>query len=117
MQIRSEKDGTRDRCNAKKRDHIWTLNIAYLLVPQNKLIRPLPRKIPSQLNFIICRHIKESRRCDYSAGNCQFAHSEEEIEVWKWMVRNKCEYGICYLLMLAVVMMITDNNEAELGLS
>ncbi len=88
--VKSVQYGQKDRCSAKNRSHIWSLNNMFLITPQNKEIRPLPKKIPS--NFIICRHILAKKACDYAHGYCQFAHSQEEIDVWKWMVQNKGKY-------------------------
>lgn len=89
---KSPKDGAKDRCKSMNQNHEhWQQNKICLLSPSNKQIRALPRKIPAALNFVICQYIKQRRPCNFSGGPCQFAHCAEEIEVWKWMVRNQGE--------------------------
>ena len=91
-------DGTKDRCNGKGMGHIWSQNKTCLRVPGNKLIRPLPHRLPNNCNFIICKHVRAGKKCDYTLGGaCQFAHSKEEIEVWTWMVNKKSKNPQLYL--------------------
>ena len=75
--------GENDRCNAKA-NHMWSINITYLLVPNNKVIHSLPRRIPAGFKFAICR---KGRQCNLG-NSCSFAHSKEEIEVWTWMAEH-----------------------------
>lgn len=38
----------------------------------------------------ICIHVLKQRKCHY-IGNCSFAHSQEEKELWTYMKNNGCE--------------------------
>ncbi|KAK3594867.1 hypothetical protein CHS0354_005940 [Potamilus streckersoni] len=83
----SFQDSSKDRC--QKNHANWIRNKIYLHSPSNKEVRPLPRKIPAGFNFIVCKYVREKNKCQYSGGGpCQFAHSTEELEVWKWMCIN-----------------------------
>ena len=76
---------SKDRCSASA--HNWQMNKIYLALPARKKISPLPKHIPQNLTFAICRLIQQKKKCDYTA--CQFAHSTEEIAIWTWMAKNK----------------------------
>lgn len=80
----------KDKC---QRDHSnWSCNIVFLLKPSLKELRPLPRTIPRGLNFIICKYISEGKKCAYTGtGPCQYAHSQDELEAWKYMCLNGSE--------------------------
>lgn len=93
-------DGNKDQCNNRNKAHLmWSKNCIYINMAQKKEIRPLPNKIPANLNFVICQHIREKKRCDYNLGGpCQFAHSQEEIKIWQWMVSNK---GKIYMYLIS----------------
>ncbi|OWF53235.1 helicase with zinc finger domain 2-like [Mizuhopecten yessoensis] len=81
---KSVQDGDKDRC--VKSHSNWKTNRIFLLATANREIRPLPRKIPGGFAFIICKFIRNKTKCGYTAGGyCQFAHSQEELEVWQWM--------------------------------
>ncbi|KAK3091336.1 hypothetical protein FSP39_019040 [Pinctada imbricata] len=81
---KSTQDGERDRCT--KNHSNWAHNRVYLLIPSNKELRPLPRKIPKGFAFIICKFVRERGKCGYTGGGqCQFAHGQEELEAWQWM--------------------------------
>lgn len=84
-----------------------------MLKGQKKLIRPLPRKIPKYCNFIICTHIMQRKSCSYTAGNCQFAHSQQEVEVWTWMVKNNGRSGICFVLLSNIFIQLMDGNSSH----
>src|SRR6218665_233294 len=79
----------KDRCDGPGMGHIWAQNKLCLILPSKKKLSPLPKVIPKNLNFVICRHMLQKKRCDFvPGGQCQFAHSKEEIEVWTFMARN-----------------------------
>lgn len=81
---KSFQDGTKDRC--VKIHSNWKMNRVYLVSPSNKEIRALPRKIPTGFRFILCSYIEKRGKCLYTGGGpCQFAHSQEELEIWQWM--------------------------------
>lgn len=89
---KSVQDGDKDRC--VKSHSNWKTNKIFLLATANREIRPLPRKIPGGFAFIICKFIRNKAKCGYTGGGyCQFAHSQEELEVWQWM----CTHSITTL--------------------
>ena len=88
---RSEKDPNKNVCSNKSQAHQWSHNVMYLVVPANKVLRNLPHTIPRSGNFVLCTHVAERRPCHRETA-CQFAHSEIEMQVWKWMVDNKGRY-------------------------
>ncbi|KAJ3600190.1 hypothetical protein NHX12_031176 [Muraenolepis orangiensis] len=84
----TEPDKALQYCTAKGR-HSWTKERRVLLVmsPERSKwvqVRPLPvaKYFPAQ--YDICGHILEKRKCNYT-GNCTFAHSLEEKELWTYM--------------------------------
>ena len=93
--IKSVKDPKRDdRCsNPKNNGHMWSINKMYLMrLPNgtNKELRSLPDRLPKYANFIVCQHVIERGKCTYhGTRRCQFAHSEEERQVWTYMYTNK----------------------------
>ena len=78
-----------EMCNSSGVSHSWLGNKVFVLMPSRKRIKQLPNRIPMNCNFALCKHMQDKRKCDWISGGCQFAHSEEEIELWKWMVANK----------------------------
>ncbi|XP_072916414.1 zinc finger CCCH domain-containing protein 7A isoform X2 [Hemitrygon akajei] len=87
----SEPDKNRKYCNAKAR-HPWTKEHRVLLVMSNErkkwtTIRPLPSKKPIPQQFDLCMHIAKGKKCGY-IGNCSFAHSLEEKDMWTYMKDN-----------------------------
>ncbi|KAK1344817.1 hypothetical protein QTO34_013519 [Cnephaeus nilssonii] len=113
----TEPDKNRKYCSAKAR-HSWTKDrraMRVMSVERKKWmnIRPLPTKkqMPLQfdvhtfaikpkafrvvmnavdelfLNMPLCNHIASGKKCQY-VGNCSFAHSPEEREVWTYMKEN-----------------------------
>lgn len=92
---KSIQDGDKDRC--EKSHSNWQSNRTYFMPRVNKELRPLPRKIPGGMNFMICRYLREKKKCGFTgAGLCQFAHYELEIEVWKWMCSNNSKLFCTY---------------------
>jgi len=69
-----------------KDGHPW-IGVSFLILPCKKLLANLPPTIPRNLNFTICWDLTTSKRCRHG-GKCTFAHCQEEIAVWKWMVQN-----------------------------
>ena len=73
--------------------HEW-IGVSFLILPCKKLLANLPATIPRNLNFSICWNLVNHKRC--RRADCSFAHCDEEIAVWKWMVQNhgKCLYDM-----------------------
>ncbi|XP_051988841.1 zinc finger CCCH domain-containing protein 7A-like [Xyrauchen texanus] len=87
----SEPDRALKYCTAKAR-HSWTKERRVLLVKSHEknkwvTVRPLPfaKTFPQQ--FDICVHVMKQRKCQY-IGNCTFAHSQEEKDLWTYMKNN-----------------------------
>ncbi|XP_051569358.1 zinc finger CCCH domain-containing protein 7B-like isoform X2 [Myxocyprinus asiaticus] len=87
----SEPDRALKYCTAKAR-HSWTKERRVLLVKSHEkkkwvTVRPLPfaKTFPQQ--FDICVHVMKQRKCHY-IGNCSFAHSQEEKDLWTYMKNN-----------------------------
>ncbi|KAK2833770.1 hypothetical protein Q5P01_017659 [Channa striata] len=86
----SEPDKTLKYCTAKAK-HPWTKDRRVLLVKSLERskwvqVRPLPQaKFP--MEYELCAQILKRRKCDY-AGNCAFAHSQEERDMWMYMKTN-----------------------------
>ncbi|XP_060028333.1 zinc finger CCCH domain-containing protein 7A isoform X2 [Erinaceus europaeus] len=86
-----EPDKNRKYCSAKAR-HSWTKDrraMRVMSIERKKWmnIRPLPTKKQMPLQFDLCNHIASGKKCQY-VGNCSFAHSPEEREVWMYMKEN-----------------------------
>jgi len=71
--------------HCSKVGHPW-LGVSFLILPCRKLLANLPPTIPRNLNFSVCWDLTKHKRC--RRGDCTFAHCEEEMAVWKWMVQN-----------------------------
>ncbi|XP_029914529.1 zinc finger CCCH domain-containing protein 7B-like [Myripristis murdjan] len=87
----SEPDKALKYCTARAR-HAWTKERRVLLVKspgRNKWVqvRPLPHAKNYPLQYDLCTQILEKRKCTYT-GNCTFAHSQEEKELWTYMKNN-----------------------------
>ncbi|KAG9477093.1 hypothetical protein GDO78_002474 [Eleutherodactylus coqui] len=83
-----ESDKNRKYCSAKAR-HTWTKDRQVVLVMSSERkkwisIRPCPVKKPIPVQFELCHHILNGKKCQY-IGNCAFAHSQEEKEIWTFM--------------------------------
>lgn len=88
----TEPDRNRKYCSAKAQ-HSWTKErraMRAMSFERKKWmnIRPLPTKKQMPLQFDLCNHIANRKKCQY-VGNCSFAHSPEEREVWTYMKDNK----------------------------
>ncbi|XP_075940873.1 zinc finger CCCH domain-containing protein 7B-like isoform X1 [Anarhichas minor] len=87
----SEPDKALKYCTAKAR-HTWTKERRVLLVKSLERskwvqIRPLPHAKNFPVQYDICTQMLKKRKCNYS-GNCTFAHSQEEKEMWMYMKNN-----------------------------
>ncbi|XP_021436882.2 zinc finger CCCH domain-containing protein 7B isoform X1 [Oncorhynchus mykiss] len=87
----NEPDKALKYCTAKAR-HSWTKERRVLLVKSFEkkkwvVVRPLPfsRTYPQQ--YDMCVHVMKQKKCHY-IGNCSFAHSLEERDVWTYMKDN-----------------------------
>uniref|UniRef100_A0AAQ6A458 C3H1-type domain-containing protein n=1 Tax=Amphiprion ocellaris TaxID=80972 RepID=A0AAQ6A458_AMPOC len=90
----SDPDKALKYCTAKAR-HVFTKERRVLLARSSERskwvqIRPLPHAKNFPVYYDICTQILEKRKCTYT-GNCTFAHSEEEKEMWMYMKNNDCE--------------------------
>ncbi|KAM4597910.1 zinc finger CCCH domain-containing protein 7A [Polymixia lowei] len=84
----SEADKNKKYCSAKAR-HTWSKDRRVVLVSSNErkkwtTVRPLPTKKPIPSQFEICMHVTAGKKCQY-IGNCTFAHSVEERDLWTYM--------------------------------
>ncbi|KTF94149.1 hypothetical protein cypCar_00023036 [Cyprinus carpio] len=70
----SEPDRALKYCTAKAR-HSWTKDRRVLLVKSQERKK------------WICIHVLKQRKCHY-IGNCSFAHSQEEKDLWTYMKNN-----------------------------
>uniref|UniRef100_A0A4W5RY66 Zinc finger CCCH-type containing 7Ba n=1 Tax=Hucho hucho TaxID=62062 RepID=A0A4W5RY66_9TELE len=87
----SEPDKALKYCTAKAR-HSWTKERRVLLVKffEGKkwvMVRTLPFAKTYPQQYDICAHVVKQKKCHY-IGNCFFAHSEEEKQVWTYMKNN-----------------------------
>ncbi|XP_007574400.1 zinc finger CCCH domain-containing protein 7B-like [Poecilia formosa] len=88
----SEPDKGLKYCTAKAR-HAWTKERRVLLVRSSERskwvnVRPLPHAKNFPLYYDMCAQVLEKRKCNYT-GNCSFAHSQEEREMWMYMKNNE----------------------------
>ncbi|RXM27989.1 Zinc finger CCCH domain-containing protein 7A [Acipenser ruthenus] len=93
----SEPDKNKKYCTAKAR-HPWSKERRVVLVMSSErkkwtTIRPLPTKKPIPAQFDLCIHIASGKKCQY-IGNCSFAHSPEERDMWTYMKDNSSEYPV-----------------------
>ncbi|XP_015243384.1 PREDICTED: zinc finger CCCH domain-containing protein 7B-like [Cyprinodon variegatus] len=88
----SEPDKALKYCTAKAR-HMWTKDRYVLLVKNSTRgkwtqVRPLPHAKNFPLQYDMCAQVVEKGKCFYT-GNCTFAHSQEEREMWMYMKNNE----------------------------
>ncbi|KAL2100702.1 hypothetical protein ACEWY4_002463 [Coilia grayii] len=78
-------------CMAKAR-HSWIKERVLLVKAYDGkkwvMVRAPPRNPPQK--YDICNHVLKQRKCHY-IGNCSFAHSQEEKELWTYMKSEGCE--------------------------
>uniref|UniRef100_A0A672YXQ3 C3H1-type domain-containing protein n=1 Tax=Sphaeramia orbicularis TaxID=375764 RepID=A0A672YXQ3_9TELE len=87
----NEADKNKKYCTAKAR-HTWAKDRRVVLVSSHErkkwtTVRPLPTKKPIPSQFEICMHVTAGKKCQY-IGNCTFAHSAEERDLWTYMKEN-----------------------------
>ncbi|KAM8844443.1 zinc finger CCCH domain-containing protein 7B-like isoform 2-T2 [Spinachia spinachia] len=87
----SEPNKALKHCTAKAR-HTWTKERWVLLVKSLERskwvqVRPLPHAKNFPVQYEICTQMLKKKKCNYS-GNCTFAHSQEEKEMWMYMKNN-----------------------------
>ncbi|XP_053299534.1 zinc finger CCCH domain-containing protein 7A isoform X3 [Pleuronectes platessa] len=87
----SEADKNKKYCSAKAR-HTWAKDRRVVLVSSHErkkwtTVRALPTKKPIPSQFEICIHVTSGKKCQYF-GNCTFAHSVEERDLWTYMKEN-----------------------------
>ncbi|KAM9843665.1 zinc finger CCCH domain-containing protein 7A isoform 1-T1 [Aulostomus maculatus] len=87
----NEADKNKKYCSAKAR-HTWAKDRRVVLVSSLErrkwtTVRPLPTKKPIPSQFEICMHVTAGKKCQY-IGNCTFAHSVEERDLWTFMKEN-----------------------------
>ncbi|XP_054462711.1 zinc finger CCCH-type containing 7Ba isoform X2 [Anoplopoma fimbria] len=110
----SEPDKALKHCNAKAK-HTWTKERWVLLVKSMEKskwvqVRPLPHAKNFPVQYDICNQILKKRKCNYS-GNCTFAHSQEEREMWMYMKNNDLrEMQQIYDMWLSLT---THNRQAD----
>ncbi|KAI7803819.1 zinc finger CCCH domain-containing protein 7A [Triplophysa rosa] len=86
-----EPDKNKKYCSAKAR-HPWSKERRVVLISSVErkkwtTVRSLPTKKPVPLQFEICMHVAAGKKCQY-IGNCTFAHSTEERDLWTFMKEN-----------------------------
>ncbi|XP_068434358.1 zinc finger CCCH domain-containing protein 7B-like isoform X2 [Clinocottus analis] len=86
-----EPDKALKHCTAKAR-HTWTKERWVLLVRSSERskwiqVRPLPHAKNFPMHYDICTQILKKGKCNFT-GNCTFAHSQEEREMWTYMKNN-----------------------------
>uniref|UniRef100_A0A672MTD5 Zinc finger CCCH domain-containing protein 7A-like n=1 Tax=Sinocyclocheilus grahami TaxID=75366 RepID=A0A672MTD5_SINGR len=91
----SEPDKNKKYCSAKAR-HSWSKERRVVLVSSIErkkwtTVRPLPTKKPIPTQFEICMHVATGKKCQY-IGNCSFAHSTEERDLWTFMKDNNSKF-------------------------
>uniref|UniRef100_A0A3B4B0H9 C3H1-type domain-containing protein n=1 Tax=Periophthalmus magnuspinnatus TaxID=409849 RepID=A0A3B4B0H9_9GOBI len=89
--VSSDPDKSLKYCSAKAR-HMWTKDKRILLVKSSErskwvMVRTLPHCKHFPLHYDICHRILDRGRCN--VGNCTFAHSQEEKDMWTYMKNNK----------------------------
>ncbi|XP_026201454.1 zinc finger CCCH-type containing 7Ba [Anabas testudineus] len=114
----SEPDKALKYCTAKAR-HAWTKDRRVLLVKSLERskwvqVRPLPQT-KNPLQYDICTQMLDKKKCNYH-GNCTFAHSQEEKEMWMYMKNNELfDMQQMYNLWLASLNHTRQADEAVLS--
>ncbi|XP_020782908.1 zinc finger CCCH domain-containing protein 7B-like [Boleophthalmus pectinirostris] len=91
--VTSDPDKSLKYCSAKAK-HMWTKDKRILLVKSLErdrskwvMVRTLPHCKHFPLHYDICHRILDRGKCN--VGNCTFAHSQEEKDMWTYMKNNK----------------------------
>ncbi|XP_077358339.1 zinc finger CCCH domain-containing protein 7A-like isoform X2 [Festucalex cinctus] len=105
-------------CSARAK-HPWIKEQNTLMVKsmeENKWVpvRPLPHSKNFPAQYELCSWMLEKKRCDYF-GNCSFAHSKEEKEMWMYMkTQNVIEMQQMYNMWLDLSAHVRQADEATL---
>ncbi|XP_074552268.1 zinc finger CCCH domain-containing protein 7B-like isoform X2 [Halichoeres trimaculatus] len=117
----SEPDKSLKHCTAKAR-HPWAKERSVLLVKSAERSKWVPvRQLPHDKNYPrsyeICLRILNKGKCNYS-GQCPFAHSQEEKEMWMYMKNNNMPYmQQIYDMWLSLTAQNLQTDEAVLSQS
>ena len=92
--------------------HAWNDSTAiFLIMPARKVLRSLPPRYPRDLSFSVCWDVINKKKCDRIP--CYFAHSEEEVKVWKWMAENKGNSELFYPFENAILNLKLNNSRVD----
>ncbi|KAJ7992594.1 hypothetical protein DPEC_G00280310 [Dallia pectoralis] len=110
----SEADKALKYCTAKAR-HSWTKDCRVLLVKSLEkkkwvMVRTLPSAKTYPHQYDICAHVMKQKKCHF-IGNCTFAHSEEEKDVWTYMKNN----GLKDMQQLYDMWLVTTKQNVQSG--
>ncbi|CAL9693675.1 unnamed protein product [Knipowitschia caucasica] len=88
--VTSDPDKALKYCSSKAK-HLWTKDKRILLVKSLEkskwiMVRTLPHCKHFPSHYDICHRILNRGKCN--VGNCTFAHSEEEKDMWTYMKNN-----------------------------
>jgi len=79
--------------------HNWKNFSTFLLLPSRQTVSNVPQQVAEKHEFVMCYHAHKKRGCTYryhTGRQCKFAHSSDEIEVWKWMLNNDGKHRLCH---------------------
>ncbi|CAF92374.1 unnamed protein product, partial [Tetraodon nigroviridis] len=98
--------------------HPWTKDRSVLLVTSLERkkpvqIRPLPHAKHVPNHYEICIQVLKNKKCNYP-GNCTFAHSPEEREMWMYMKNNDYNMDQMYDMWLSQSAHSRQSDEAVL---
>lgn len=84
--------------------HPWKYDCLFYIPKAKRQMRNLPRIIPRACDFKICWNVQDKKPC--KLDNCQFAHCQEELDIWKWMVKS----GSNQLIQIISHLNVNNNN-------
>ncbi|XP_051905974.1 zinc finger CCCH domain-containing protein 7B-like isoform X2 [Hippocampus zosterae] len=105
-------------CSAKAK-HPWTKEQNTLLVKSPEKsnwvpVRPLPHTNNFPAQYELCTWMLKNKKCDFT-GNCSFAHSTEEKDMWMYMkTQNVVEMQQIYNMWLTLS---THSRKADKAVS
>uniref|UniRef100_A0A3B4AYF0 C3H1-type domain-containing protein n=1 Tax=Periophthalmus magnuspinnatus TaxID=409849 RepID=A0A3B4AYF0_9GOBI len=112
--VSSDPDKSLKYCSAKAR-HMWTKDKRILLVKSSErskwvMVRTLPHCKHFPLHYDVLElFIHSVGRCN--VGNCTFAHSQEEKDMWTYMKNNKLDMQQVYDMWLQLSTLNHQNEE------
>lgn len=120
--VASDPDKALKYCSAKAK-HMWTKDKRILLVKSLErerskwvMVRTLPHCKHFPLHYDICHRILDKGRCN--VGNCTFAHSQEEKDMWTYMKNNTLvDMQQVYDMWLAQLMSARNHQKEEPAVS